>query len=89
MSDFKTFLYKGELYIRVIPSKMLFRSTMVYEVVNRGDIFAIRASDSQLTVIPGTAAVEHQTHFLMPTTAQIVKELSREAETIPDQGALL
>ena len=54
----------GELYIRVIPSKALFKSTMIHEVVNRGDVFAIRVSDSTLTIISGKLAVEHSKHRL-------------------------
>lgn len=54
-----SFYYKNELYIRVIPSKRLFNSTMVHEVVNRGDAFALRVSDQQLTIIPGRAEVTH------------------------------
>lgn len=55
----KAFIYKGELYIRAIPCKRLFNSTTVHEVVNRGDIFALRVSDQQLTIVPGKATVEH------------------------------
>lgn len=55
----KAFRYNNELYLRAVPGKQLFRSTMVHEVVNRGDIFALRIRDQVLTVIPGTAAVEH------------------------------
>jgi hypothetical protein len=55
----KAFYFKDELYIRCIPGKNLFKSTMVHEVVNRGDIFAVRVSDSMLTIISGTAEVTH------------------------------
>lgn len=55
------FIYKDQEYLRVIPSKMLFRSTMVHEVVNRRDIFAVRLSDSVLTIIPGDAQVQFLT----------------------------
>ena len=57
----KAFSYDGELYIRAVPSKKLFNSTMVHEVVNRGDIFALRVSDQQLTIVPGKAEVVHTT----------------------------
>lgn len=50
--------YNGQLYIRCIPAKTLFHSTMVHEVVNRGDVFAVCVDDNKLTVIPGTAQVE-------------------------------
>ncbi len=55
----KAFKYNDELYIRAIPSKHLFRSTMVHEVINRGDVFALRELDQILTIVPGSAAVEH------------------------------
>jgi len=56
----KAFWYKDQLYIRLIPSKRLFNSTMVHEVVNRGDVFAMNMTNQQFTIIPGTAQVEHQ-----------------------------
>jgi hypothetical protein len=55
----KAFYYNNELYIRCIPGKNLFKSTMVHEVVNRGDIFAVRVKDQLLTIISGNADVEH------------------------------
>ena len=60
-----TFIYQDQIYIRCVPAKSLFKSSMVHEVVNRGDIFAIRCSDQVLTIIPGTAKVEHTKHILM------------------------
>ena len=62
----KAFIYQEELYIRTVPSKALFKSTMVHEVVNRGDVFALRVSDQQLTIIPGAAQVEHIEYYLSP-----------------------
>lgn len=53
----KAFIYKDKLYIRVIPGKRLFNSTMIHEVVNRGDIFAVRLEDMALTIIGGTEIV--------------------------------
>lgn len=55
----KAFIYNGEVYIRLIPAKRLFNSTTIHEVVNRGDIFAMRCSDQQFTVVPGKAEVQH------------------------------
>lgn len=55
----KGFIFNGEIYIRAIPGKTLFYSTMVHEVVNRGDIFAVRCSDQKLTIVPGNSDVEH------------------------------
>lgn len=50
------FFYRDELYLKVTPCKSLFRSTTIWEIVNRGDILAIRMSDSVLTVVPGNEA---------------------------------
>jgi len=74
MSKLKTFYYKDELYVRLVPSKMLFRSTMIHEVVNRGDVFAMRVSDQHFTVIPGTAQVDHTEHR-MSLVAPVQTEL--------------
>lgn len=52
------FWYEGRLWIRVVPSKRLFNSTMVHEVVNRMDVFAMELATQQFTVIPGRAEVE-------------------------------
>lgn len=82
MTKLTTFTYSDELYIRVIPAKSLFKSTMVHEVVNRGDIFAIRVSDSTLTIIPGTAQVEHSHHFVV-NAAPIEAEQKQESKTRP------
>lgn len=51
------FLYKDDWYIKVFPAKPLFRSTMIHEVVGRGDVFAVRIKDQALTIIPGTAQI--------------------------------
>ena len=55
----KAFLYQGEVYLRCIPGKSLFRSTMVHEVVNRGDIFALNVNTQEFTIIKGTSDVVH------------------------------
>jgi hypothetical protein len=60
----KTFIYRDELYIRLVPSKRMFQSSLVHEVVNRGDVFAMRVRDQQFTVIPGKAEVTHTIHKL-------------------------
>lgn len=50
----KAILYNSEWYLRVIPGKKLFNSTLIHEVVNRGDVFAIRIRDGLLTILPGS-----------------------------------
>lgn len=47
------FMKDGVEYIKVTPSKALFRSTMVHEVVTRGDIFAVDPRTNTLTILPG------------------------------------
>lgn len=78
----KTFLYQGELHIRLIPSKMMFRSSLVHEVVNRGDVFAMRVSDQQFTVIPGTSAVQHMEHYLVEDSrSRTAREIAQQTNT--------
>jgi len=55
----KAFIHNGELFVRLVPGKRMFNSTMVHEVVNRGDIFAMRVADQVFTVIPGNSQVDH------------------------------
>jgi hypothetical protein len=54
----KIFQHLGAWYLRVVPAKGLFQSTMVHEVVNRGDVFAVRLSDQRLTILPGSLKVD-------------------------------
>jgi len=56
-SGIKVFLFEDKIYLRVVPGKKLFNSTMIHEVVNRGDIFAVDMETQRLTIIPGTAVV--------------------------------
>lgn len=72
----------GELYIRVIPSKSLFKSTMVHEVVNRGDVFAIRVKDSTLTIISGKLTVEHSKHSL-DAVGKIIEDTHEKIKDTP------
>jgi len=51
----KYFTYKGVVYMKVTPCKLLFHSTTIHEVVNRGDIFAINMETYVLTVVPRVA----------------------------------
>ena len=67
LTTLKAFELDGEFYVRIVPGKKLFNSTMVHSVVTRGDIFALRLKDSVFTVIPGNSKVRH---FDMPITLQ-------------------
>ena len=53
----KGFIWQGNFYVYAKPAKTLFHSSMIYEVITRGDIFAVRVSDGILTIVPGTAQV--------------------------------
>lgn len=55
VSKQKIFVYKDKPYMRVTPVKSLFHSTMVHEVVNRGDFFAVNLSTCELTILPNGA----------------------------------
>lgn len=57
MSQPKFFYYNDSLYLRIIPAKRLFNSTLVHEVVTRGDVFAVHMETGQLTVVPGKAQI--------------------------------
>lgn len=50
--------YNEEFFLLSIPVKTLFRSTTIYEVVTRGDLFATRLTDGKMTVIPGAAEIQ-------------------------------
>lgn len=76
----KLFRHEGVLYMRVVPAKALFRSTMVHDVVNRGNIFAVRLSDQALTIIPGTAQVEH-------LVASLTEPQPAPAKATPEEAA--
>jgi hypothetical protein len=79
MKQLLSFYYKDQLYIRAIPSKRLFNSTLVHEVVNRGDVFALHVESQQLTIIPGKAEVTHtKIDCTTPTTLSVQADLFEE-----------
>lgn len=51
------FVFNGVPYMRVTPSKSLFHSTTIHEVVNRGDFFAVNMATGELTVLKGGSDV--------------------------------
>jgi hypothetical protein len=51
----KIFIWKDVSYMHIIPSKTLFRSTTIHEVVTRGDIFAVNLHTGIFTVLPREA----------------------------------
>ena len=55
------FLYKQIPYQKIIPSKRLFNSTTIHEVVTRGDIFALNLLTGIFTVLPQGADINHGT----------------------------
>ncbi len=56
----------GHWYYRVRPCKRLFNSTTIWEVVNRGDVFAVRMYDGVLTVIPGKSIPKQTERVQLP-----------------------
>ena len=84
----KTFTYNNDLYIRCIPGKNLFKSTMIHDVVNRGDIFALRCRDQMLTIIPGDANVIHSEHDILPTFEEEVKQKKQTIRQAMEQASL-
>jgi hypothetical protein len=50
--EIKTFQYKDDTYMKIIPCKRLFNSTTVHEVVTRGDFFAVNLRTGIFTVVP-------------------------------------
>ena len=48
--------YDDRKYMKIIPSKRLFNSTMIHEVVTRGDFFAVDMDSKQFTVLGGDLA---------------------------------
>lgn len=69
------FWYNNELYIKVVPVKKLFHSTTIHEVVTRGDVFAVRLRDHNLTVIPGTAKITPAVIYYRPDHIQLQHQL--------------
>jgi len=75
MSQPKFFYYNDSLYLRIIPAKRLFNSTLVHEVVTRGDVFAVHMDTLQFTILPGTATIlpltqEQQDKIFLPPFIQ-------------------
>ena len=48
----RIFVHNSIPYMRIYPSKRLFNSTLIHEVVTRGDFFAVNLQTSQFTVLP-------------------------------------
>jgi hypothetical protein len=54
------FSYKDRKYLLILPAKPLRKSSLIWEVLNRGGVFAVDIESSVFTIIPGTAQVEFQ-----------------------------
>lgn len=46
----KRFKYEGEEYQVIVPAKTLFHSTTIWEVITRGDVFAVNLKTKVFTV---------------------------------------
>lgn len=76
----------GKIYLKVTPTKRLFNSTTIHEVVNRGDVFAVRVEDMTLTVLSGelVSKVEKQGCLLVslePAPMPIAKK-EKKVDTV-------
>lgn len=83
----KAFIYNSELHIRTVPAKALFRSSMIHDVVNRGDIFAVRCRDQQLVIVPGTAEVQHVDAKLQEQETTAAPKLAQEGLPLLEIGS--
>lgn len=55
----KAFVHNNRTYLRVIPSKFMMNSTLIYDIVTRGDVLALDIEDQKLVCIKGTEQVQH------------------------------
>lgn len=51
------FLYKGALFMRVKPTNFLTNSTLINDVINRGDCFFVDLSTGNVTAYKGDQVV--------------------------------
>lgn len=58
MKTLNCFEHEGKTYMRVTPAKSLVRSNMVYEVLARGDVFAVELPSGRLTILPGKGKIK-------------------------------
>ena len=54
----------SEIYLKMTPVKTLLHSTMLYEVVTRGDFFVVNVSTGNFTVMPKSVRVSPITAVL-------------------------
>jgi hypothetical protein len=54
----KIFTYNGDIWMHIVPSKTLFRSTTIHDVITRGDIFAVNLNTRVFTILPREALNE-------------------------------
>ena len=67
----KALYIDGRNYYKVIPAKKLFNSTLVHEVITRGDFFAVDLETGTLTILAGHLLASTSNTFeltLQPTT---------------------
>ena len=66
----RLFTLNGKPYMSMVPVKTLLRSTTIYEIVTRGDVFAVCLEDGKFTVIPGTANITPVKSAIIYSTEQ-------------------
>ena len=74
----KTIYLDGRNFVKVVPAKRLFNSTMVHEVCTRGDFFAVDIETGTLTVLAG-----HLQHSAPSNTFNITRHLPAQTPLKP------
>ena len=71
----------GRNYYKVIPAKRLFNSTMIHEVITRGDFFAVDLETGTLTILAGhLLASPSNTYALTPAPSAQPHKIDVPAE---------
>lgn len=79
----------GELFIRLTPAKNLFRSSLIHEVVNRGDVFVMSFPEGKLTILPGITPVTFETVSFSFAQAEHTETVKRFKQELEDFRSLL
>jgi hypothetical protein len=72
----------GKFYWVVTPTKALFKSTMVHEVINRGDKFAVNLATGELTIVGKPKSDVNDGIYLTKDSYPIYTELSRNFDSL-------
>ena len=79
-----TFIHNGQLYAKIVPSKRLFNSTMIHDVVTRGDFFALNITTGEFTILPGSTTTDNNPSQYL-RSVDVVKESRDKLIKLCDQ----